>query len=461
VTTDAASDVTSEATTATLDAKSVHANVFGQADSVARDRQVTSVHFFGDGRKTRRAFEWMSVSIVSDDENQFDKRLLLVDNKGRDTTVPLIDAQAWSVSLTASAPNDVQPSYAGHSVYIRSDDSMVSWIVASPTAEAQRAFLDELCLVGCIFRDLPAHLSLLPETSQPTGEIRLGRPTTSRTTTTAEIVALKVATGDDRMSQLLDEVKILLNLRHDGIVRAYGIYEVKVQGEKSLGMVLDYKKGKDLSFWIPTDGLPEFVLRGIMEPLCDALVYLHGIPVCHRDIKPSNVLCQPAEDGSVTAVLADFGLATHAMDKKKMSSRCGTGGFVAPEMFRNDWSTTVSDRTVDEVIKIDVFSFGMMIYTAVFGKNPFFDATVHSTYQRNARGLLPLANMGGRSDELQTLLSGLCTKDTRRRYSSSEALAHPWFSSNREVSSSADGRRVSKVTWAALERAAHGVNAVS
>merc|ERR1719247_2285141 len=82
VTTDAASDVTSEATTATLDAKSVHANVFGTpADSVARDRQVTSVHFFGDGRKTRRAFEWMSVSVVSDDENPFDKRLLLVDNK--------------------------------------------------------------------------------------------------------------------------------------------------------------------------------------------------------------------------------------------------------------------------------------------------------------------------------------------------------------------------------------------
>merc|ERR1719305_854724 len=102
-------------------------------------------------------------------------------------------------------------------------------------------------------------------------------------------------------------------------------------------MVLDYMDGKDLSCWIPTGGLPECMVRGIMGDVCDALTYLHGIPVVHRDIKPSNVFCERAEDGSVKVVLADFGLAANIRDHGKISNRCGTAGFIAPEMLRLDW----------------------------------------------------------------------------------------------------------------------------
>ena len=96
---------------------------------------------------------------------------------------------------------------------------------------------------------------------------------------------------------------------------------MKAEGKRSLGVVLDYKDGKELACWIPTGGLPECMVRGVMGDVCDALTYLHGIPVVHRDIKPSNVFCERAEDGSLKAVLADFGLAAHAMNKNKMSLR--------------------------------------------------------------------------------------------------------------------------------------------
>ena len=121
------------------------------------------------------------------------------------------------------------------------------------------------------------------------------------------------------------------------------------------------------------------------------MVYLHGLPVVHRDIKPSNVFCELAEDCSVKVVLADFGLAAHIMDKENMSSRCGTGGFVAPEIFREDWAQYFKEETVTNVTKIDVFSFGMTVYATVFGENPFIDTTLHTTYLRNARCLLPLS----------------------------------------------------------------------
>ena len=186
------------------------------------------------------------------------------------------------------------------------------------------------------------------------------------------------------------------------------------------------------------------MVSGLMAPICDAMVYLHGLPVVHRDIKPSNVFCERAKDGSVKVVLADFGLAAHVMDKEKMSSRCGSGGFVAPEMFREDWLQQMEEETVTNATKLDVFSFGMTVYATVFGENPFIDTTLHSTYVRNARCLLPLSNMRGRSDDLQSLLHRLCAKNPWQRCSSSDALADPWISSG------------PKVPWAAFKQASYG-----
>ena len=155
------------------------------------------------------------------------------------------------------------------------------------------------------------------------------------------------------------------------------------------------------------------------------------------------MLCDRAADGSVKAVLADFGLAAYAMDLKTMSRRCGTGGFIAPEMLSRGWTTEhLQAETVTNITKIDVFSFGMLIYTAIFGNNPLVDVTL----QRNVRALLSPSIMASRSDELHYLLSGLCAKNPHERFSTSEALAAPWFSSD-----------LPKVAWAAFEAAARGL----
>ena len=189
-------------------------------------------------QSSRLAFETMYVSIIVDGGTPFDKKLLLVNSRGDRKTFPLLGTSAW-LTRASSHPEDAQPSFAENSVCIRSPDSMITWIVASPTAEDQRSFLDRLCLAGCTVRDLADHFELLPEADQPTGGIlRLGRQTTTRMRANAEIVALKVAHGEQEMSQLLNEAKVLQNLHHDGIMCAYGIYEVRFQGKKSLGMVL-------------------------------------------------------------------------------------------------------------------------------------------------------------------------------------------------------------------------------
>ena len=54
----------------------------------------------------------------------------------------------------------------------------------------------------------------------------------ARTTVYADVAALKVASQGDEKSQLINEVQFLLRLQHEGIVRACGIYQVKVEGRK-------------------------------------------------------------------------------------------------------------------------------------------------------------------------------------------------------------------------------------
>jgi serine/threonine protein kinase len=309
-------------------------------------------------------------------------------------------------------------------------------MVANPSYADRRSFLDRLCSAGCIMTDLESHVTLLTDMTAVTAlpeKVRLVRPTSSRTAADADIVALKVASEEIEMSQLTNEVQFLLNLHHDGIVRAYGIYLVKCEGTRSLGMLLDYKKDGDLASMITNDGLPERMLRGIMAQVCSAMVYIHKLNVVHRDIKPSNVLCERAKDGSLKFFLVEFGMAALIMDTNKISISCGSVGYIAPEVLQKEWKTKARTETATNITKIDVFSLGMLMYTTAVGYNPFCEDTESSisyalALKRNTRGLLSIENMAGPSDELKSLLSGLCASDPRLRLASSEALSHPWLS---------------------------------
>lgn len=51
----------------------------------------------------------------------------------------------------------------------------------------------------------------------------------------------------------------------------------------------------------------------------------------HRDLKPENILFKNNNDYS-SVVIADFGIATKISIEKFMFVRCGTPGYVAPEV---------------------------------------------------------------------------------------------------------------------------------
>jgi len=63
--------------------------------------------------------------------------------------------------------------------------------------------------------------------------------------------------------------------------------------------------------------------------------YLHSKEIIHRDLKPENIMFKNKNDIK-SLKIADFGLATRANIDKFFYPKCGTPGFVAPEVANLD-----------------------------------------------------------------------------------------------------------------------------
>ena len=110
-------------------------------------------------------------------------------------------------------------------------------------------------------------------------------------------------------------------------------------------------------------GLGEKLVSDIMFGLIQSLSHMHLKGVFHRDIKLDNIFV-PDKRILPFAILSNFcyseSFKSNQMEPQ-LFKKCGTPGYVAPEIFKT--------KTYDQ--KIDVFSLGVVYYILVFGKMPF------------------------------------------------------------------------------------------
>lgn len=72
--------------------------------------------------------------------------------------------------------------------------------------------------------------------------------------------------------------------------------------------------------------------------------------------------------------LGDFGLATRVdFDGERKKTVCGTPNYIAPEILEGKNGHSY---------EVDIWSFGVILYTLLIGKPPFETTDVKSTYRR-------------------------------------------------------------------------------
>jgi serine/threonine protein kinase len=104
----------------------------------------------------------------------------------------------------------------------------------------------------------------------------------------------------------------------------------------------------------------EKIISIALDVAC-GLEYIHSQGVVHRDIKPENILF----DENFCVKIADFGIACEESMCDVLVEDEGTYRWMAPEMIKRK----AYNR------KVDVYSFGLLLWEMISGRIPFDDLT--------------------------------------------------------------------------------------
>lgn len=186
---------------------------------------------------------------------------------------------------------------------------------------------------------------------------------------------------------------MLRKLNHPNVIALYEVYE----STKYIHLLLPYLEGGELFERIKAKGLyKESDAVIVMRHFLSALAYLAENKVVHRDLKPENlILATKGDDHDLR--IADFGLATILTEEEKvLFLRCGSPGYVAPEL--------LEDKGYDT--QADVFSAGVIMYVMLTGRPLFRGENIQEILEKNKTCKLELQNKfwESLSDEAKSLI---------------------------------------------------------
>jgi serine/threonine protein kinase len=213
----------------------------------------------------------------------------------------------------------------------------------------------------------------------------MGEVYRARDTRLGRDVAVKALPDDalvdaERIARFQREAQILAALNHPHIAAIYGLEDATLDGRSAPShfLILELVGGGTLADRLARGPVPMRAAMGLARQLADALHAAHEKGIIHRDLKPANVAL--TADGQVKVL--DFGIAkikasrdddlTVSREGTAVGAVIGTVAYMSPEQARG--------LPIDK--RMDVWSFGCVVYEALTGTAPFRAATASDTIAR-------------------------------------------------------------------------------
>ncbi|KAE8279347.1 Receptor-interacting serine/threonine-protein kinase 3 [Larimichthys crocea] len=202
-------------------------------------------------------------------------------------------------------------------------------------------------------------------------------------------VAIKLLHHDDGTSKsLLREIDMMRQGSSPYVIQVLGVFRGRLPSygpTTQLGLVMEFMERGSLASLQETlhETPPWPLVFRLAHQVSLGINFLHSLSpsVLHLDLKPSNVLL----DTSLKAKLTDFGLArfyhsVSRISKKDNEEDGGTISYMPPEAFDLSYTPTRAS---------DIYSYGILLWAMVTGKQPYEHAQTNIVRFRIPQGDRP------------------------------------------------------------------------
>jgi serine/threonine protein kinase len=208
-------------------------------------------------------------------------------------------------------------------------------------------------------------------------------------------------------TDLAREVYAQSSLDHPNVARLEAVYESR---EHVRLLVESLSGGEVFSHLMEEECFDEHHATLVMTQLLQAVAHMHEVGLVHRDIKPENMLYATADRDTVK--LIDFGFCTRWEEgDKPMTRRCGTDGYMAPEVVR---------KQVGYTNAADLWSVGVVAHVLLTGDMIGRSSDWTPVFS---------SRMAKCSIEAQKFVAALLQVDPDVRMTAKQALQHTWLRS--------------------------------
>ncbi|CAD8177070.1 unnamed protein product [Paramecium octaurelia] len=231
----------------------------------------------------------------------------------------------------------------------------------------------------------------------------------------------KLQTIEQGMESVLNEIQIMRILSpHEQLINLIEVYE----GDNNIYLIMDLAQGgslyKEMKNKLTLYSRKE--VQKIMYQLLSGLQYIHSKGIMHRDLKPENILFK--EKGNInTLTIADFGLSVKVDSYPYLYPKCGTPGFVAPEV------VNLIDKTSSYTTACDIFSAGVIFHILLLGEGLFIGNGHQEILRMNKQFQVDLGrNKYQQLDsDARDLLFKMILQDPDQRFTAYQCLNHVYF----------------------------------